>query len=207
MALLPILVAPLPVSPGFEHPSAIQSEYANARYVVMVGTIEPRKNHWLMLHLWRRMIREGDDPPQLVIVGANGWGADSIYDLLERTPDFKGQVLYLNGLSNQGLRHVIGHARALLIPSFIEGYGIPVVEAATLGTPVISGNHRVFKEVSQGCAIAVDPIDGPGWRKEILALAGPKSAQRHASIKPLKGFVPPLNEAYFERVRAFLAEI
>jgi glycosyltransferase involved in cell wall biosynthesis len=204
---VPILLAPLPVSPGFEITGMCQNKFTDARYVVMVGTIEPRKNHWLILQLWRDMIRNGDNPPKLVIVGARGWGAEFVHQMLERTPDFAGHVLHLSGMSNEGLRHVMSHARALLMPSFVEGYGLPIIESAALGTPVISGNHPVFKEVSQGCAIQLDPTDGPGWREHILALAGPDSPRRQPRIAPLDGFSPPLKEAYFGSVRTFLADI
>jgi glycosyltransferase involved in cell wall biosynthesis len=204
---IPVLVASLPLSPGFNLRRQFNADYENMRYVVMVGTIEPRKNHWLMLQLWRQMIRNGDNPPKLVIIGARGWGSEAIYDMLNRTPEFAGHVLHLTDLSNEGLRQIIGHARALLMPSFVEGYGIPIIEAAALGTPVITGNHRVFAEVSQRLAVTIDPMDGPGWRHAILSKAGPKSKKRKPLIAPLPGFDPPQIDPYFDRVRAFLAEL
>jgi glycosyltransferase involved in cell wall biosynthesis len=206
-APVPIHVEPLPISPGFDQAVPFEERLAAGRYVVMVGTVEPRKNHWMMLQLWRQMIRQGDDPPRLVIVGARGWENESVHDLLSRTPDLARFVLHLEGLSNEGLRRVIGHARALLMPSYIEGFGIPVIEAATLGTPVIASDHPVFAEVSQGQARLVGALDGPGWRRAILETAGPASASQKGRIQTLGGFVPPVNARYFANVRQFLAEI
>jgi glycosyltransferase involved in cell wall biosynthesis len=206
-ALRPIHVAPLPLPPGFDEPLAFDPVLAGARYVVMVGTVEPRKNHWLILNLWRHMLRAGEDPPRLVIIGAMGWENDAIATMIARSPGLSDVVLHVSGLSNKGLRAIVGHARALLMPSFIEGYGIPVIEAAALGTPVLASDTTVFGEVSQGLATLIDPLDGPGWRRAILAVAGPGSAARRAPIAPLPGFVPPTNAAYFADVKGFLASL
>jgi glycosyltransferase involved in cell wall biosynthesis len=201
----PVHVEPLPLPPGFDGPVAFDRRLVDANYVVTVGTIEPRKNHWLLLHLWRDMIRAGDNPPKLVVVGALGWENTSLQLMLQRTPEFAGRVLHVSGLGNAGLRSVIAHAKALLMPSFIEGYGIPVIEAAALGTPIIASTGTVFSDVSQGLATLVHPLDGPGWRQAILAAAAAPSPKLAGSIGPLPGFRPPVESTYFANVRDFLA--
>ncbi|MGL4241820.1 MAG: glycosyltransferase family 4 protein [Beijerinckiaceae bacterium] len=207
LAKTPIHVQPLPLPPGFAEPVALDRSLADSRYVVTVGTIEPRKNHWLLLHLWREMIRAGDDPPRLVVVGARGWENESLFRMLETTPEFAGRVLHLRDLGNAGLRSVVAHARALLMPSFVEGYGMPVTEALALGTPVIASAGTVFDEVSQGLATLIDPTDGPSWREAILAAAARPRAPDAQRTLPFPGFRPPLEAEYFCGVRSFLAEI
>jgi glycosyltransferase involved in cell wall biosynthesis len=203
----PVLVAPLPLPPGFDEPLPFDRRLLDAGYVIAVGTLEPRKNHWLLLNLWREMLRAGDEPPRLLIVGARGWENASLTKMLDGTPEFRGRVLHLSGLGNAGLRMAIAHARALLMPSFVEGYGIPVIEAAALGTPVIASSGTVFHDVSQGLATLVDPLDGPGWREAVLAAARAPSLKAAGRPAPLPGFMPPTERAYFEHVRAFLDDL
>lgn len=203
----PIHVAPLPLPPGFDKPVQFDRRLFDGNYVVIVGTVEPRKNHWLLLNLWREMIRAGEDPPKLVVVGALGWENESLRRMLDHTPEFAGRVLHVSNLGNAGLRSVIAHARALLMPSFVEGYGIPVIEAAALGTPVIASRGTVFADVSQGHAELVDPLDGAGWRSAVLGLASRPCAKMQGSIGPLDGFRMPLEDDYFRDVRGFLSEL
>jgi glycosyltransferase involved in cell wall biosynthesis len=203
----PIHVAHLPVSPGFERPGERVPDLNATRYVVLVGTVEPRKNHRMMLHVWRQMERFGDDPPRLVIVGARGWNDEPVQQMLLRSPELARSVLHVSGLSNEALRYVIGHARALLMPSFIEGFGIPLVESAALGTPIIASDLPVFAEVSQGLARLVDPLDGPGWRRAVLDIAGPLTSPRSLKAETLPGFDMQTNAGYFRSIRAFLAEL
>jgi glycosyltransferase involved in cell wall biosynthesis len=204
---VPICVAPLPPPPEFLRGGPFQQRYADSRYVVMLGTFEPRKNHWLMLNIWHRMIENGDHPPKLVIVGARGWEAEVSEDLLRRTPELRGHVLHVSGMSDAALRVVISHARALVMPSFEEGFGMPVVEAASVGTPVIASSHPVFAEVSQGRARQVDALDGPGWRNAVLDVAGPASSVTKDACMPLAGFKPSTPAQYFASVTDFMEGI
>jgi len=203
MKEVPVGRVHLPTPAAFLSKPPQDPTLAAARYVVMVGTIEPRKNHWFILNLWRRMIEQGDDPPRLVVVGGFGWLTDSVQALFARTPELQPYVLHVSGLSDSGLAVTLAHARALLMASFVEGFGIPVVEAASLGVPVIAGSHPVFAEISQGLARTADPLDGPAWRRLILEAAGPDSAPPPTPAL-LARFVPQTADTYFSEVRAFL---
>lgn len=146
-------------------------------YFVCLGTIEPRKNHLLLLHLWRHLAETlpAHEVPRLVVIGRRGWENEQIVDMLERCPALVGHVEELNGCPDARLSALLRGARALLMPSFAEGYGMPVAEALSVGTPVLSSDLPALREVGEDVPDYLDPLDGPGWRAAILdhATRGP----------------------------------
>ncbi len=202
---LPILVAPIPAAPVFAKRGAPQS---GPPYFVACGTIEPRKNHLLLLHVWRELVRrEGAGAPKLVLVGARGWENENVVDLLERCRAIGNHVIEASGLSTPALKALLDGARALLMPSFAEGYGLPVVEALTAGTPVIASDIAVFRENGTGRITAISPIDGEKWLSTIRAFAASDSPEYRAAKAAAEGFTPPGPDDYFARIDAFLASL
>ena len=168
---------------------------------VVCGTIESRKNHLLLFQIWRQLAeRLGAATPRLVVVGRRGWEAESAIDMLERCPGVQAHTIEVTGLSTHGLAALMRSATALLMPSFTEGYGIPVVEAAASGLPVIASDIRVHREIADGFALFRDPLDGPGWLAAIEALARPGSELRTELTGRLEGYVPPDWAAHFDAV-------
>jgi glycosyltransferase involved in cell wall biosynthesis len=164
---------------GTERPVAAAPELpADGRPgFVCIGTIEPRKNHLLLLHLWRQMAETlaPERVPRLTIIGRRGWENEQVLDMLDRCPALKGHVEELNGCSDARMSGLLRGARALLLPSFAEGYGMPVAEALAMGTPVICSDLAALREVGGDVPDYLDPLDGPGWRATILdyAAGGP----------------------------------
>jgi len=203
LACPPVAVAPLaPSVKALRSPGAAPIDKP---YFVCVGTIEPRKNHLLLLHLWRELIaRHGDAAPRLFIVGQRGWECENIVDLLERCDALQGFVFEDNDCDDAKLANILHHARALLMPSFVEGYGMPVAEALAAGLPVIASDVPAFREVGGGVPEYIDPIDGRGWSELILEYARDGSARRAAQLERLRGFSPSTWEAHFRIVDDFL---
>ncbi|MCW4590377.1 glycosyltransferase family 4 protein [Gluconacetobacter entanii] len=141
-------------------------------YFVCLGTIEPRKNHLLLLNLWRDMVENaGDAPvPHLVLVGRRGWENENIVDMIERCPSLQGIVRECNSQSDPEVTALLRGARGLLFPSFSEGYGLPLSEALKLDVPCVCSDIEVFHEVAGKAATFIDPLDGPGWRNAIEGL-------------------------------------
>lgn len=138
-------------------------------YFVVLGTIEPRKNHLLLLHVWRQLVLEqGGKAPRLVVIGQRGWECEQVVDLLERCVTLRGFVIERNDCKDLELMTWLRHAQALLFPSFVEGYGMPLVEALSLGLPVIASDLPVFREVAGEIPEYRDPLDGRAW-KEIIS--------------------------------------
>jgi glycosyltransferase involved in cell wall biosynthesis len=174
----------------------------------MLSTIEPRKNHWLMLQLWRKLIeRSGKAAPRLVIIGMRGWECENVVDLLERSPQLQEFVIERNQCGDREAATWLHHARALLFPSFAEGYGMPLSEARSLGVPAIASNLQVFREVAGEVPEYIDPLDAPRWVEVIGDYAGEQSALRAAQIQRMKGFRPATWEQHFSVVDDFLERL
>lgn len=190
--------------PGFPPPAVARS--MPEPYFVVLGTIEPRKNHLLLLNLWRRLVGEfGQNAPRLVVIGQRGWECEQVVDMLERCAVLKGIVVELPGCDDAALATWLHHAQALLFPSFAEGYGIPLVEALSLGTPVIASDLPVFRELAGDIPEYLDPLDGMGWRQAILDYAAAESPRRSAQLARMAGWQTPGWPAHFEKIEAFMA--
>lgn len=150
-------------------------------YFVCVGTIEPRKNHLLLLYLWRHFVQKlpSEIVPRLVIIGRRGWENEQVVDMLERCPAINAHVEELNSCSDTRMASLLRGARAVLMPSFAEGYGMPVAEALSVGTPVICSDLPALREVGGEVPDYLDPLDGIGWKSIILDYA--ENGTRHAA--------------------------
>lgn len=139
-------------------------------YFICIGTIEPRKNHLLLLNLWRAMADKlpAASIPRLMIVGRRGWENEQVIDMLERCPALHGHVEELNGCSDRRMQALLRGARTLLLPSFAEGYGMPVAEALSVGVPVICSDLPALREAGGEVPDFLDPLDGPAWTTHIL---------------------------------------
>jgi len=205
---MPILVASIPVAPIFCGPGAADAALANHPYFVACGTIEPRKNHLMLLHVWRELVRrDGPAAPKLVLIGSRGWENENVIDLLERSAAIGNHVIEASGLSTPSLKRLLDGARALLMPSFAEGYGLPIAEALAAHTPVIASDIPVFEEVGGGRIVAVSPIDGEKWLEAIRAFAKPDSPERRAVLAKLDKQEPASWTNYFASIGEFLESL
>ncbi|WP_233343796.1 glycosyltransferase family 1 protein [Burkholderia cepacia] len=176
-----------------------------APYFVMVGTIEPRKNHWFMLHVWRQLVeRHGAAAPKLVIIGQRGWECENVVDMLERCSSLRDFVIEETRCSDEQLQVWLHHAQALLFPSFTEGYGMPLIEALAAGIPVLASDLPVFREIAADIPEYLDPLDGPGWCARLTAYAQPDSPARAAQLARIDDFKQPTWTEHFQHVDGFL---
>jgi glycosyltransferase involved in cell wall biosynthesis len=201
----PVLVAPfaadLPAAPGDGAPPP------GRPYFVYVSTIEARKNHLLLLNLWRWLAGElGERTPLLVLVGQRGWETENVVDMLERCPGLRGTVIEHNSLSDDAMVRLLRGASALLLPSFAEGFGFPLIEGMALGVPALCSDIAALHETGGAVPEYLDPLDGLGWRAAILDYMAPGSARRAAQIARLSGWQPPCWHSHFALVDRFIAE-
>jgi glycosyltransferase involved in cell wall biosynthesis len=133
-----------------------------ARYLLFVGSLEPRKNLKVLLDAHAEARKQNPGVPALVLVGPPGWG-----DAVERQED----VLSTGYLPHAQLRRLVAGAVALTLPSRYEGFGLPLLEAFAAGTPVIAGRVPALQEISAGLAPIVDPDDVGGLAHEIVTIS------------------------------------
>jgi len=170
-------------------------------YFIMIGTIEPRKNHLLLLNVWRQLATDlGDKAPHLIIVGQRGWENENILDLLDRSPQIRRTVREFNRLPDAEMGRLLSGARALLLPSFAEGYGLPIVEALVAGVPVICTPLEPFREIGGDVPDYRDALDGLGWQAAILDYMNDDSALRAAQLRRLPHWHCPTWAEHFEQV-------
>jgi glycosyltransferase involved in cell wall biosynthesis len=132
-------------------------ELAPLRFLLSVGTIEPRKNHALLLQAFDRLAAKDAG---LVIVGRKGWMADDTLAALTGHPDFGKRVFWLTALDDQALLSLYRHAYASVLPSQYEGYGLPVVEALSQGCVTVASDAGSLPEVAAGHAVFFRRGDG-----------------------------------------------
>ena len=192
---LPIAVAHLGTEIGAQVPAML----SDRPYFVCVATIEARKNHLLLLNIWQRMLEgQGAAAPRLHLVGKRGWENEQVVDMLERCTALRGVVIEHHDLSDAAMRAMLSGARAMLLPSFAEGFGMPVAEALAVGTPVICADIAALREVGGDAPEYLDPLDGLGWLAAIEDYARPDSMRRVIQVERLLRWRPTSWERHID---------
>jgi glycosyltransferase involved in cell wall biosynthesis len=135
------------------------------RFVLFVATVEGRKNHRLMLDIWRRMTAELEDPPYLVCVGRVGWKSESFVADLVETNYLNGKVILLQEISDADLRLLYSRCLFTVFPSMYEGWGLPVGESLAAGKVCVCSERASIPEVAGefGVYIDIDDLE-QAWR-------------------------------------------
>jgi len=168
--LPPTVVAHLGVELAEARPSELPPGLPPAPpYFVAVGTIEPRKNLGLLLDVWDRIAEAGPET-SLVIAGRPGWASPDLFSRIRAARNRAAPVIHVPDLSDGALRALLGGARALLMPSLAEGYGLPVAEAAATGTTVVAADLPVYREIVGDYPIYLDSGDRYAWHQTITRL-------------------------------------
>ena len=159
-------VVPHGVSPRFRPLAGEEVEEARARlrvperFILFVGTVEPRKNLETLLDAWVMM----RDRPDLVVVGAWGWRYESIRDKMERLGP---RLHHLESVDPDELPAIYNLARVLAHPAWYEGFGLPPLEAMASGTPVVVSDTSSLPEVVGDAGLVVPAGDVEAWRKAL----------------------------------------
>lgn len=144
-------------------------DLATHRYLLTVGTLEPRKNLRTIIAAYARLTASERSKTPLVVVGHKGWGNLQLPTETDRLFQ-EGSLRFLGAVSDDELRSLYEGALGLLFPSVYEGFGMPVVEALACGARVVHAANSAMEEASGGLAIHVEANDVVQWTNAILDL-------------------------------------
>lgn len=192
---------------GFEPASQIHPKSLSRPFFVTLGTIEARKNHLMLLELWQGLVAaEGDLAPILVVIGQPGWEAERALAIVGDPGELAGSVIQMDDCGDAELAAWIAGARALLMPSFAEGFGLPIIESLSLGTPVIVSDLPVFREIAGDIPTYLRPDDDAGWETKAKAFTG-SDEDRDRQLRLIAGYRPPSWPDHFRIVETWLAQL
>ncbi|KAA8610917.1 glycosyltransferase [Salipiger aestuarii] len=166
--------------------------WQNAPYFVVLGTVEPRKNHAFLLDLWQRDLAQTG--AHLLICGARGWGNREVFSRLDAGVD---RVHERPGLTDGAIAALMRGSAGLLFPSLAEGYGLPPMEAAALGVPVLANDLAVLREVMNDVPVYAAVSDRALWVRETTRLARDWQGGQGSTVAR---FSPPTWDKHFKSV-------
>ncbi len=149
-----------------------------ARFVCL-STIEPRKNHALLLDIWERLAAElpGESRPELHLVGRRGWHDEAFFARLDHLVNRDIGIHHHEGMPDAAVGQLLEKAAALLLPSRAEGFGLPALEAAARGIPVIVSDLPVFREILKDYPVYLKADDAYAWEKTIMRLVSDEQSR------------------------------
>ena len=189
LSVVPLGADPVSPAAGTPLPEGLEPD----RYALFVSTIEPRKNHALLLDAWEALLARGIPQAhrfRLVFVGRAGWMVDHVIRRLAEPAAFAGTVTHLRNMDDARLQALYAGCAFCLYPSFHEGFGLPVVEAHAHGKAVLASNGGALAEVAGALSPTLDPDDTAGWAAAMEEWIGNPEARRAAEAVVRARFRP-----------------
>jgi len=168
------------LKPSAQPPKA-KAGAAPFEYLLMVSTIEPRKNHLSLLSAWEQLRTDQFPNLKLVVVGMLGWSYESIVKKFKIWQE-RGELYLLEDVPSPELRLLYRHARATVCPSFAEGFDFSGVEAMRCGGAVVASRIPVHEEVYGDAAEFFSPYSTVELVRAIEAVIGPENAARRNEL-------------------------
>lgn len=142
--------------------------WQGSRVFLMVGTVEPRKGQSQALDAFEKLWAAGATD-RLVMVGRLGWRMEAFAQRLRNHPEAGNRLFWFNGISDEMLEAIYSASSVLLAASFGEGFGLPLIEAAQHGLPILARHLPVFREVAGEAVIYFDAPDADALVRAIEA--------------------------------------
>lgn len=159
----------------------------NQRFILSVGTIEPRKNYVTLIKAFNHIKSSSKDfRHQLLIVGKTGWLSEAAYAEFEQSP-YKNEIIFLGSLADAELVQLYNMAELFIYPSIFEGFGLPVIEAMQCGLAVLASNTSSIPELIHDRHLLFNPADESEIAHKILEYTGSEIKRKEAAAK-CRGF-------------------
>lgn len=155
------------------------------RFLLSVGTIEPRKNQHRLVKAYKRYLELNGDPMPLVFAGGKGWLMDDFQKHIQDL-NIESQVIFTDYISDEELIWLYQNCYVNLYPSLFEGFGLPVLEGMQYGAATITSTSTSLPEVAGEAAILLPPEDDEAWAQAILQLASDPSQRNDLKLKSQK---------------------
>ncbi|MBE9492502.1 MAG: glycosyltransferase family 4 protein [Bacteroidetes bacterium] len=139
-----------------EDPAVLKKYNLDQPFFLYVGTIEPRKNLLTLLEAFRQFKSVGEYPHYLVIVGQKGWKTKTFFSKLSKHPN-KDHIRILGYVAREDLPVLYSSAQSFILPSYYEGFGMPLLEAMSCGAPCIISHNSSLPEIGGNAALKFDP--------------------------------------------------
>jgi glycosyltransferase involved in cell wall biosynthesis len=172
-------------------------------YLLVVGTFEAKKNHALFYSVYKLAKARGIDLPKLVIVGRQGYGTENIYNMMTLDPEVGGQFVFQHDTSDEELSWLYDHCLFTVLPSFHEGWGIPIAESVGRGVPCLCSNTSSMVEIAEGIVEHFSPASTDECLAGIQRWLVPKNLE--AARKRTERYKPTSWDDTYRQVRAFVA--
>lgn len=156
---------------GFDRLERNMPRVGMGRYALVIGTVEPRKNLTLLI---KALALPGiaQSELQFVVVGKKGWGTDSLLESL--TPDQNRRLIFTGFVTEFIKYRLIVNAEFLIYPSIYEGFGIPALEAMSLGKPVLAARTSSFPEIIGDAGVYFDPYSPEEFIDALMEISSPR---------------------------------
>lgn len=196
---LQVLAPRKPVDPKFKN-----AKLKGGDYILCVGTIEAKKNHALFYYVYKLAKARGIRLPKLAIVGRLGWHTSEIYDIMTRDPEVGDEFVFLHDTSDEELSWLYDHCLFTVLPSFHEGWGIPIAESLGRGVPCASSNTSSMVEIAEGLVEHFSPASADECLAVIQKLLKP--AELKAARQRVKKYRQFSWDDSFKQVTTYLEE-
>lgn len=178
----------VPMGGDFAEPASLPplpAKLSKAKFALFVSTIEPRKNHAMLVEAWRKLAKTGligKTGFKLVFAGKFGWHMEEFLRGIESDGLIRDSVVYISGAEDGLISRLYADSAFCLYPPVYEGFGLPIVEALARGKALIASSAGPMAEVAAGYAITLDPADTDGWVAAMAEwISNPDKADMYAS--------------------------